>query len=118
MASPAMIPIPGQARSAPPTMEEALGMIQAKRDEKGGLDSFKVKVHRRAGLGSPVVHVASLEEATVNHLANPEQWLPALAGGGPVFVLAVAHASEDLPFVFFSPPNLNGAPKQVIIPRS
>jgi hypothetical protein len=92
-------------------MDEALALIEAKAAEKS--NSFKVKVHRRIGLAAPLQHIASLEEATVEHLANPEQWLPALCGGGPIFTLAVCHASETVPNITFNPPNLSGAPRDI-----
>lgn len=99
------------ARPGPLTMDEALAAIEARAAEKS--NSFKVKVFRRVGLAAPLQHIASLEEATVEHLANPEQWLPTLCGGGPIFTLAVCHASETVPNITFNPPNLIGAPRDI-----
>ena len=96
----------------PKTHEEAIGDIQAKIAEKN-LDSFKIKIHRKAGLGAQVVHVASLEEATLAMLASPEQWVPMLAGGGPIYLITVTAADEHIPFTNFQLANLIGAEKKV-----
>lgn len=102
-------------RQGPPTMEEALTAIQAKLIERDNVDSFKVRVHRLSGLGGTPTLVASLEEANIEQLANPEQWLPMLAGGGPIFMLSIVHAREMLPFTNYRIP-LSGPPKVRIDP--
>lgn len=96
----------------PKTVEDAIAEIRAKADERK-LDSFKVKVQRQSGLGSPPSYIASFEEATVAMLASPEQWIPAICGGGPIFLLSVTHAEEDIPCSSFRLPAINGAPKTI-----
>lgn len=100
-------------RPGPITMEDALGILQAKVAEKEGQDSFRVKVQRQAGFGAPLQHIASFANATIEHLANPETWLVMLAGGGPLFVLTATHANDTIPTVTFRPPTLAGEPRAV-----
>lgn len=60
---------------------------------KTGTDRFVVKVSRRRGMAGLLEHIATLTEATVNHIANPETWLPLLCGGGD-YGLLVSHMDE------------------------
>lgn len=69
------------------TNEEAIAVIAARGREEG--DSFRVRVLRKAQPASPPTHVAVLEEATLEHIATPELWLPKLAGGGPIYQIEV-----------------------------
>lgn len=59
-------------------------------------DNWRVKVFRRRIGGSyPFpIHLATLDGANLDQLANAEMWLPVLAGGGPIFELEVFHASD------------------------
>lgn len=101
-----------QIRTGPYTIDDAIPLLQAKIAEKGGQDAFKVKIQRQASIAAPLNHIASFAQATIDHLANPETWLLALCGGGPLFVLTATHASEQLPTVTFRPPNLPGNPRE------
>lgn len=78
----------------PATNEE---IIQACNDmvlKSQGTDDFRIKVFRRASLGYMPKHVATLGGASLAHIANAEEWLPTLAGGGPQYVLECFHASN------------------------
>lgn len=101
------------AHRGPVTLDDALPLLQAKVAEKGGADSFKVRVQRQASLSSPLIQIASFANASIDQLSNPETWLPMLAGGGPFFLLTTTHSSETIPTVAFRPSNLNGEPREV-----
>jgi len=72
--------------------EETFVLINTKAKEQG--DTFRVKVYRRRPGSTLLETVATLGDAKVEHIANPEMWLQQLAGGGPTFVLQVFHTSE------------------------
>jgi len=90
-----LLPRPGGP--VPFTADDGLQAVAGKIAERNGADAFKVRLHRLTGMGGVPSHIATLEGATLEHLANPEQWIPPLAGGGPVFLLSVVHAEETLP---------------------
>jgi len=73
------------------TPEETIRLLAEKA--KTGTDRFVVKVSRRRGMAGLLEHIATLTEATVNHIANPETWLPILCGGGD-YGLQVSHMDE------------------------
>lgn len=71
------------------THEETIALLNEKAKQGSG-DKFMVKVNRRGGMSGLPEHIATLTEATVEHIANPEVWLPMLCGGGE-FSLRVSH---------------------------
>lgn len=84
------------APSAPLTNDE---ILQKLTDRMGGTpegDSWRVKVFRKkiGGTYPFPIHVATLDGATLDQIANAEMWLPTLAGGGPVFELECFHSSD------------------------
>lgn len=60
---------------------------------KTSSDKFVVKVSRRRGMAGLLEHIATLTDASVAHVANPETWLPVLCGGGD-YGLQVAHMDD------------------------
>lgn len=96
----------------PMTPDETLRLIQERAKASG--DRFLVKVGRRKGYAGLFEHLATLGEATVEHIANPETWLPNFAGGGD-YNMRVSHA-EDLntPIGAPLPVKLTGEP---LMPR-
>lgn len=70
--------------------EDTIALMNAKATADG--DDWWLKVHRRRHIGALPELIATLHNAQVIHAANPETWLPRLAGGGPTFVLHVYHA--------------------------
>lgn len=73
------------------TPEETLRLLSEKA--KTSSDRFVIKVNRRRGMAGLPEHIATLSDATVNHIASPETWLPALCGGGD-YGLLVSHMDE------------------------
>lgn len=71
------------------THEETISLLNEKAKQGSG-DKFVVKVNRRGGMSGLPEHIATLTEASVEHIANPEMWLPMLCGGGE-FTLRVSH---------------------------
>jgi len=58
----------------------------------GWTNAFRIKIARRqSGSGGYLVHVATLDGAMLSHVANAEEWLPQLAGGGPIYQIDVYH---------------------------
>lgn len=76
--------------------EEVLAKLTDVVKNNNGVDWFRVKVGRKNQMGGMPNHVATLEDATLAQVANAEQWLPQLAGGGPVFQLEVYHQSNSV----------------------
>jgi hypothetical protein len=78
------------------TNDEILAKLAERMNGTPEGDSWRVKVFRRRIGGSyPFpIHLATLDGATLDQLANAEMWLPVLAGGGPVFELEAFHASD------------------------
>lgn len=74
------------------TNEETLNALATKA--KATSDAFVLKVQRKRAMGGPIESVATFEGANVNHFANPELWLPKLAGGGPTFLLTGYHVDD------------------------
>lgn len=75
-------------QTATPTGDETLAAIVEKAKTSG--DRFIIKVSRRKGFSGMLEHIATLGDATVQHAAAPETWLPQLCGGGE-YGLAVYH---------------------------
>lgn len=71
--------------------EETLRLLTEKA--KTGGDRFMVKVSRKRGVAGLLEHHATLIDATVEQLANPETWLPTLCGGGE-YGLRVSHMDD------------------------
>jgi len=78
------------------TNDEILAKLAERMSGTPEGDNFRVKVFRkRIGGSYPFpIHLATLDGATLDQLANAEMWLPVLAGGGPVFELECFHASD------------------------
>lgn len=62
------------------------------KSDKG--DAFKVKVYRLRNSAEMPSLVLGLNNVPVSYIANPEQWLAKLVGGGPVFQMYVYHMSD------------------------
>lgn len=79
------------------TSEETITLIRAKKEDSQHGDSFLVKVFRRSGavggFGGKTESLTTLGAATVQHIVNPEIWIPKLAGGGN-FILKVFANNE------------------------
>jgi len=73
------------------TADETLSLLTEKAKTAG--DRFVVKVSRRGGINGLLEHIATLGDATLEQVANPETWLPNLCGGGE-FSLRVSHADS------------------------
>jgi hypothetical protein len=78
------------------TNDEVLAKLAERMKDTPEGDNWRVKVFRkRIGGGYPFpIHLATLDGATLDQIANAEMWLPILAGGGPVFELECFHASD------------------------
>lgn len=82
--------------AAPMTNDEVLAKLADRMKDTPEGDNWRVKVfRRRIGGGYPFpIHLATLDGATLDQIANAEMWLPILAGGGPVFEIECFHASD------------------------
>lgn len=74
------------------TKEEVIALLSEKAHKDG--DNFRVKVFRQSTMGGPIETVATLSSATVRHFDSPEEWVPTLLGGGPIFLLSAYHAGD------------------------
>lgn len=72
-----------------PTADETVAAIVEKAKVSG--DRFIIKVLRRKGFSGLLEHIATLGDATVQHAAAPETWLPQLCGGGEYGLSAYHH---------------------------
>lgn len=81
---------------APPlTNDDVLAKLSDRMKDTPEGDAWRVKVFRKKLGGYPFpIHVATLDNATLDQIANAEMWLPVLAGGGPIFELECFHASD------------------------
>lgn len=81
---------------APPltSNDEIIAALQEKAKSDPGGDRWRVKVFRRKAAATFPIHVATLDGATVEHIANAEMWLPMLCGGGPHFTVECFHVSN------------------------
>ncbi len=99
---------------SPPTLmmtpEETIRMLQERAKQSG--DRFLVKVNRRKGYAGLFEHLATFAEATVEHIANAETWLPQFCGGGE-FNLRCTHMDDiNTPIGGPVPLKLMGEPMQ------
>jgi hypothetical protein len=69
------------------SQQETLTLLQEKAKEFS--DSFRVKVFRKRNQLALPDLVASFEDASIDHIVSPELWLPKIAGGGPIFQMAI-----------------------------
>lgn len=78
------------------TNDEILAKLAERMSGTPEGDNWRVKVFRKRMGGSyPFpIHLATLDGATLDQLANAEMWLPVLAGGGPIFELEAFHVSD------------------------
>lgn len=78
------------------TNDEILAKLADRMKDTPEGDNWRVKVFRkRIGGGYPFpIHLATLDGATLDQIANAEMWLPILAGGGPIFEIECFHASD------------------------
>lgn len=95
------------------TNEETIAKLsEVAKSDRG--DAFKVKVYRIRSAAEMPSQVLGLNNVTLAHIANPEQWLPKLIGGGPVFQLYVYHMSDPTGPVLGTSRlvfNIGGSPK-------
>lgn len=75
------------------TKDEIIAMLSEKARTEG--DNFRVKVFRLNGMGGVPETVVTLSSATLRHFDSPEEWVPALCGGGPFFLLGVYHSTDS-----------------------
>lgn len=73
------------------SQEETLKIIAERA--KTSTDAFQIRISRRDGAMKLAQQIATVRSATVEHIANPETWLPVLCGGGD-FVFAVSHHDD------------------------
>jgi hypothetical protein len=78
------------------TNDEVLAKLAERMAGTPEGDNWRVKVFRkRIGGQYPFpIHLATLDGATLDQIANAEMWLPVLAGGGPIFEIEAFHASD------------------------
>jgi hypothetical protein len=78
------------------TNDEILAKLSDRMKDTPEGDNWRVKIFRkRIGGTYPFpIHLATLDGATLDQIANAEMWLPVLAGGGPVFEIEAFHASD------------------------
>ena len=81
---------------APASNDEILQKLADRMKDTPEGDNWRVKVFRkRIGGSYPFpIHLATLDGANLDQLANAEMWLPVLSGGGPIYELEVFHASD------------------------
>lgn len=72
--------------------EETLNALRERATKDGG-DAFIVKVLRRPNPGMPPSVVAMLSGASLQHICNPEIWVPQLSGGGK-YLMQGYHVDE------------------------
>ncbi len=80
------------------TADETITLLRAKASDPTACpqgDNFRVKVFRRrtGTLTGIPEHIVTMGDAQVLHIANPEVWLPRIAGGGN-FMLSVYPAHD------------------------
>src|SRR5258707_11616996 len=81
--------------------------------EKDG-DDFRVKILRRAALGGGrAMHLVTFDHAQLAQLANAEDWLPSLVGGGPQFILDVFSQLDGMTPLGRLLYNIEGPPKHL-----
>lgn len=80
-------PVTNMAEKQMYTPEETISLLNGRAKESGG-DNFRIKVFRRRGMSGLLEHIATMTDAQVVHVANPEMWIPRLCGGGN-YVLSV-----------------------------
>lgn len=78
------------------TNDEILARLADRMKDTPEGDQWRVKVFRKklGGTYPFPIHLATLDGATLDMIANAEMWLPTLAGGGPLFEIEVFHASD------------------------
>lgn len=78
------------------TNDEILARLADRMKDTPEGDQWRVKVFRKklGGTYPFPIHLATLDGATLDMIANAEMWLPVLAGGGPLFEIEVFHASD------------------------
>ena len=72
----------------PLTNEDTLAMLRKRAIEKNS-DAFRIKVYRKKTRDALPESAAIFNDTTVLALANPEQWMPDLFGGGPHFKIDI-----------------------------
>lgn len=104
------------APTKPATTEEQLQILQEKVKNLPNGDDLTVKLYRRrggvlGGAGIPDV-IATLSGARLAHIANPELWIPRLAGGG-AFLMTVYSSDDPVrPLVSNIPFVVEGQPRE------
>lgn len=94
------------------TPQDTIDLLNVKAKDLG--DDFRVRVFRKRHAGALPESIATLDNAQVVHIANPETWLPKLAGGGPIFTLSVYHMSDStLPLGGMISVAIPGTPREV-----
>jgi len=96
----------------PMTNEESIALLNKCVADRQGQDSFRVKIHR-LGRGNTMPElVLIVDNVSVREIANPEQWLGRLLGGGPIYNLHCYHmADTTLPAGQRLQYNVTGQPK-------
>lgn len=90
--------------------EETIALLQARANASQS-NAFTVKIFRKRQLGDRPDCIATVGDAEIAHVSNPEQWVPRLCGGG-MFSLSVYHASDPtLPIGGMIQCNFDGLPK-------
>lgn len=87
------------APTKPASVDEQLQILQAKVKDLPNGDDLAIKIYRKrggvlSGAGIPDL-VASLSGARLHHVANPEMWIPRLAGAG-AYLMSVYASDEPI----------------------
>lgn len=76
-------------------IEETLAKIKSASIESG--DSFRVKIYRKRTMTNLPDNIATLDGATLAHIASPEVWMGRLAGGGTYQISVYRPEDPSLP---------------------
>lgn len=77
------------------SIEETLAKIKQASIESG--DTFRVKIYRKRAMTNLPDNIATLDGATLAHIASPEVWMGRLAGGGTYQISVYRPDDPSLP---------------------
>lgn len=101
----------------PLTVDESLQILQAKIKDLPNGDDLTVKLYRKRGgvlgaAGIPDVF-AVLSGARLAHVANPEMWIPRLAGAGSFLMSVYSSDDQVRPLTAYIPFIVDGPSREV-----
>lgn len=99
------------------TVDESLQILQAKIKDLPNGDDLTVKLYRKRGghlaaAGIPDV-LATLSGARLAHVANPEMWIPRLAGAGSFLISVYSSDDQVRPLTAYIPFFVEGPSREV-----